>query len=256
VIHEAVAAELDVLASRVRRMSPPLASNPNRFHEERSEIAHDLADLARRIAPRTKGDFSHKVEVSDSRRGRIIVATQTINGRRVMVQKRRAFAVFVGERLVATSRPRFTSVSWQYLPRQFSYERLFKVRTCTVVQARRVGTFLAIKQLPVLSSGRFVARNLVKKSPPNWGAMVYGKQTENLGARQWCSEWRNEVSFCSIRSISKRLCRTITVRAIARILDLSWVRAEADCLRSAAKFTQSLFFPGNREIFKKNREAI
>jgi hypothetical protein len=29
--------------------------------------------------------------------------------------------------------------------------------------------------------------------------------------------------------------------------------AGADCLRS---ITQSLFFPGNREIFKKNREAI
>jgi hypothetical protein len=36
---EDVAAELDVLASRVRRLSPPLASNPHRFHEERSEIA-------------------------------------------------------------------------------------------------------------------------------------------------------------------------------------------------------------------------
>jgi hypothetical protein len=45
---EDVASELDVLASRVRRMTPPLASDPNRFHEERSDIAKDLADLARR----------------------------------------------------------------------------------------------------------------------------------------------------------------------------------------------------------------
>ncbi len=49
---EDVAAELDVLASRVRRLSPPLASNPNRFHEERSDIAKDLADLVRRVSPR------------------------------------------------------------------------------------------------------------------------------------------------------------------------------------------------------------
>ena len=54
VIPEDVAAELDVLASRVRRMSPPLASNTERFHEERSVIAHDLAELARRIAPRAR----------------------------------------------------------------------------------------------------------------------------------------------------------------------------------------------------------
>jgi hypothetical protein len=51
---EDVAAELDVLASRVRRMSPPLARRPERFHEERSDIAHDLAELARRVAPRTR----------------------------------------------------------------------------------------------------------------------------------------------------------------------------------------------------------
>jgi hypothetical protein len=29
--------------SRVRRMPPPLASNPHRFHDDRSEIAHDIA---------------------------------------------------------------------------------------------------------------------------------------------------------------------------------------------------------------------
>jgi hypothetical protein len=40
------------------------------------------------------------VDISDGRRGRIVVATQTINGKRVMVQSRRAFAVYVGERSV------------------------------------------------------------------------------------------------------------------------------------------------------------
>ena len=33
---------------RGRRMPPRLASNPHRFHEDRSEIAQDLSSLARR----------------------------------------------------------------------------------------------------------------------------------------------------------------------------------------------------------------
>ena len=94
---EDVAASLDVLASRVRRLSPPLASNPNRFHEERSEIAKDIAELARRVSPRDRPRSGVAVDVSDIRRGRIITTGQTVNGRRIVVQKRRAFAVFVGE---------------------------------------------------------------------------------------------------------------------------------------------------------------
>ena len=94
---EDVASELDVLASRVRRISPPLASNPNRFHEERSDIAKDLADLARRVWPRGRPPSGVTVDVSDIRRGRIITTGQVVNGRRIVVQKRRAFAVFVGE---------------------------------------------------------------------------------------------------------------------------------------------------------------
>jgi hypothetical protein len=97
---EDVATELDVLASRVRRMSPPLPSNPHRFHEERSDIAHDLAELGRRVAPRSRRAHAVEVDISEGRRGRIVVATQTINGKRVMVQRRKAFAVFVGERPV------------------------------------------------------------------------------------------------------------------------------------------------------------
>jgi hypothetical protein len=97
---EAVAAELNVLASRVRRMSPPLARHPERFHEERSDIAHDLAELARRVAPRSRRATAVEVDISERRRGRIVVVTQTINGKRVVVQRRRAFAVYVGERPV------------------------------------------------------------------------------------------------------------------------------------------------------------
>ena len=94
---EDVTASLDVPASRVRRLSPPLASNPNRFHEERSEIAHDLAELARRASPRNRPASGVTVDVSDIRRGRIITTGQTVNGRRIVVQKRRPFAVCVGE---------------------------------------------------------------------------------------------------------------------------------------------------------------
>jgi hypothetical protein len=97
---EDVASALDVLASRVRRMSPPLARNPERFHEERSDIAHDLAELARRVAPRSRRAEAVDVDISEGRRGRIIVASQTIKGKRVVVQRRRAFAVYVGERPV------------------------------------------------------------------------------------------------------------------------------------------------------------
>ncbi len=84
---EDVAAELDVLASRVRRMSPPLSSDPERFHAQRSVIAHDLAELARRIAPRSqthlraRGRTLGKEAWPDRRRH-----SQAINGRPVTVQ--------------------------------------------------------------------------------------------------------------------------------------------------------------------------
>ena len=98
---EDVAAELDVLASRVRRMPPPIrAGNPDRFYEEQSEIANELAKLARRVAPRSRRAKAVRVDISEERCGRIVVATQTINGRRIMVQKRHAFAVHVRERPV------------------------------------------------------------------------------------------------------------------------------------------------------------
>ena len=95
---EDVAAALDVLASRVRQLPAPMrAGNPDRFYEEQSEIAHDLAKLARRIAPRGVRPEAVEVDISEGRRGRIVAAAQTINGRPVMIQKRYAVAVFVGE---------------------------------------------------------------------------------------------------------------------------------------------------------------
>jgi hypothetical protein len=97
---EDVAAALDVLASRVRRISPPLAGDPHRFHEERSDVAEAISDLARSLAPRRARTGAIKVSVTEGRLGRTIIGSQVINGRRVMVQKRQAFAISVGEQPV------------------------------------------------------------------------------------------------------------------------------------------------------------
>jgi hypothetical protein len=67
-------------------MPPPLASNPHRFHEDRSEIAHDIAQLARIIAPR-RVKRSVAVEVSAERSGRAIIASTEIRGAAVDVPK-------------------------------------------------------------------------------------------------------------------------------------------------------------------------
>ncbi|WP_164726954.1 hypothetical protein [Shimia sediminis] len=40
--------EIAALVHRVRRLSPG-HRDPHRFHEEKSEIAHDLAELARQV---------------------------------------------------------------------------------------------------------------------------------------------------------------------------------------------------------------
>ena len=66
-------------------MSPPLARQPERFHEERSDIAKDIADLARRVSPRNRPALGVAVDVSEIRRGRIITTGQVVNGRRVVV---------------------------------------------------------------------------------------------------------------------------------------------------------------------------
>jgi hypothetical protein len=76
----------DVLPSRVRRMPPPLASNPHRFHEDRSEIAHDIAELARIIGPR-RVRRKRRSRGSAERSGGAINTCQVINGKRVQVQR-------------------------------------------------------------------------------------------------------------------------------------------------------------------------
>jgi hypothetical protein len=60
-----------------------------------SEIAHDIAQLARIIAPR-RVRRSVAVEVSAERSGRAIITSQVISGKWVQVQRRRAFAIHIG----------------------------------------------------------------------------------------------------------------------------------------------------------------
>ncbi len=57
----------------------------------------DIADLARRASPRGRPTSGVEVDASDIRRRRVITTDQTVNGRRIVVQKRRPFAVYVGE---------------------------------------------------------------------------------------------------------------------------------------------------------------
>jgi hypothetical protein len=96
-----VAAQLRALASRVRRLSPPLSSDPERFHEERSEIAFEIVTQADRLGPRSAQEREParaQLEVERAR-GRQVTTTRTIKGRRVLVQERRprpGFSVFVG----------------------------------------------------------------------------------------------------------------------------------------------------------------
>jgi hypothetical protein len=44
-----IAAAIDVAAARVARIKPPCHRKPEVFHEERSEVAHELRQLADRI---------------------------------------------------------------------------------------------------------------------------------------------------------------------------------------------------------------
>jgi hypothetical protein len=69
-------------------MPLPLASNPHRFPEDRSGSAHGH--------PPRRVRRSVAVEVSAERTGRTVNTSQVINGKRVQVQRRRAFAIHIG----------------------------------------------------------------------------------------------------------------------------------------------------------------
>jgi hypothetical protein len=85
-----VAAGLRALADRVRR-NIPLNSDPERFHEEKSEIARGLIDIAEGVSPGgRRASVPVAVEVSEKRRGRVVAhSVVLVNGRRVTVQARR-----------------------------------------------------------------------------------------------------------------------------------------------------------------------
>lgn len=92
-----LAAELRAVASRVRRLMV-YDRYPERFHEDKDSIAHDIVALAERLAPSTVGmrrakgiDNPQTVLIDDGLR--------RVDGRLVRVQRRtvrrQGFAIFV-----------------------------------------------------------------------------------------------------------------------------------------------------------------
>ena len=68
---------------------------PASLHEDRSEIAHEVAQMAKAIAPGRRSSRI-SVRVSDERSGRVITTDQVVNGKRIQVQRRKPFAIFAG----------------------------------------------------------------------------------------------------------------------------------------------------------------
>jgi len=66
--------------------APPLSSDPERFHAQRSVIARDLAELARRIAPRARRTSELEVEFSEGG-GRNLISPEILeaSGRKLCV---------------------------------------------------------------------------------------------------------------------------------------------------------------------------
>ena len=90
------------MASRVRRLAPTVG-NPERFHEDKSELAHDMADLAQRVCPsgRTRNGERVKIDLSPRRigpHGQIVAAgSVVVKGKRLIVRARRMpFAISIG----------------------------------------------------------------------------------------------------------------------------------------------------------------
>lgn len=91
---EEVAKRLRLVASRVRRLMP-LQHYPERFHEEKSEIAHDLAELAEAVCPSPVRAVARQVHEGP----RLVVGTRIVDGRHIRVElrhrRRQAFAISV-----------------------------------------------------------------------------------------------------------------------------------------------------------------
>jgi hypothetical protein len=92
------------LAFRIRTLRPSLWTDPERFFEDRSELAHEAHLLAEQIAkllgiaPEAKGISMLRVE-REKGRGRAERTIEVINGRRVTVQRARAsFSISTGNK--------------------------------------------------------------------------------------------------------------------------------------------------------------
>lgn len=94
-IDQALAEELRALAQRVRHLLPSNHS-PERFHEDKDEIVHDLVALAGRIVPADKQPPKGKRDTQQGGGERRVTVIEVINGKRVEVRKRRpGFAICV-----------------------------------------------------------------------------------------------------------------------------------------------------------------
>jgi hypothetical protein len=81
------------LAARVRWLLP-LNHHPEKFHEDKDEIVHALLALADGVVPAAKQPPNHRREKQQGEGERRITAVEVINGKRVIVQKRRSpFAI-------------------------------------------------------------------------------------------------------------------------------------------------------------------
>lgn len=85
------------MASRVRRLMP-LGHHPERFHEEKSEVAHDMATLAEALSP--SNGRSAYADGNPRTATVVMTGTHRVNGRTVRVERRTrvraGFSVFVG----------------------------------------------------------------------------------------------------------------------------------------------------------------
>ena len=81
VSRRAAAAELAVVASRVRRLVPGAPALQKELHS----IARDITVLAKYAAP-SRVPSAVKIDIRTRRRGRLINTTQTIKGRRLIWQ--------------------------------------------------------------------------------------------------------------------------------------------------------------------------
>jgi hypothetical protein len=88
--------QLRELASRVLRLAP-LSGNPEKFFEDRSEVAQDMFQLAGEFAAPQPAP-TESVATSERRhRPSLVEGVMVIKGRRIAVQTRRMpFKVYVG----------------------------------------------------------------------------------------------------------------------------------------------------------------